>query len=844
MEETFTGLALSQYRLGLLTHLTEAYYLDDEADGAGLRDDGVRDHRVRRGGLFMPLAAWHRGPFVSLFRTDFRGGVAALNRLLNHAALIRVRTRARLDGMSHSIGDMDVSQYQTDLEVTGTRRLYVGDEHVWLWYRGTGVGPYPCMSALQALELTCDQLIKAGVPIKILVPVLLDGCENLAMVGLVVGILVRHLEVAGNLLDPYLTEPLIWSYESRRVANEYSLLAANSKGIEAPERRKWSLKETAMFMALKAENERVADIGALGETLVERARRQIKQGRDADATEEEANGGEDIEVQLATVRVWASSLDRSKFQVHEASEGLRIQATPPEEVIQALQQDHKEMERVAEEIRLTSRYFLKLNEADSVVIEPDELTADIASARKLLDAPTSLSANHPWDVPALVAAATIEAYLLRRVDVPNDALAFVVDTVLRVSEGEASPSPFEVEETYFEQAADRSAARVLSLLLVPAAAHLRAIVDGADGSAAFKRASAAGLKIARAVANEARLHLARGLDHLWVAPCVQDKPCHHQAGMQVAIETMRDCAIGDWNPDTGVHSTIVLDEPLAESLANTADHSILPSRLDASIRALAAAATANICVSTSARDLLEALLAAQRRSLLNYKNNNADGRGTHSLVSARALLTLARHGDDTAIYDLIDAYADNLALLSNLLYALSAAAEETPDRATVARRVWPSIVRHVLDLHSRGHVKFREDFHAEMALAGLIPNPAYEAQYLYREIQEKPIVWWEPLPLEAEVDAWLAPAAGKARCVDQLIGFLRVLTVEDQARVGIPWVSTLVLGNPGPIAKGSFMLADWLIETRSAAAGLSARWQQIVDALVVEGVSRLAPYSE
>ena len=74
--------------------------------------------------------------------------------------------------------------------------------------------------------------------------------------------------------------------------------------------------------------------------------------------------------------------------------------------------------------------------------------------------------------------------------------------------------------------------------------------------------------------------------------------------------------------------------------------------------------------------------------------------------------------------------------------------------------------------------------------------------------------------------------------------FLRMLTGEDQARVGLPWVSTLVLANPGHIAKGSFMSADWLIETRSAAGGLSARWQQVVDALVVEGVTRLAPYSE
>ena len=841
VEELFTGRALASYRRGFLAQLTEAYYLDDEADGSHFGDDGIRSHRTRS--MALPLAAWHHGPFFSLFQTDFRGGVAVLNRLLNHAAIIRSRTLTRLHSMPHSLGDMDIGPCQADLEITGTRRLYVGDQLVWRSYRGTGIAPYPCISALQALERVCDQRIKAGIPISSLVSLLLDGCENLAMVGLVVGILVRHLEAADDLLDPYFTEPLIWHYEFARVVSEHSGLAASSEGIEAPHRRNWPLRDAAMLVTLRAGDERVQELRTLGETLVGRARRSIEQ---VDETKEEATGDEDIELQLATVKTWASSLDREKFQVHETPDGLRIQATPPEEVVQVLQHDNEELERVAEEIRLTSRYFLKLNEPNSEVIAPDELTADIASVRKLLEAPTSLSAGHPWDVPALVAAATIEAYLLRRVDVPNDALAFAIDILLRVSEGEASPSPFEFEETYFEQGAYRSAARVLPLLLMPSAEHLRAIVEGADGLSTFKRVSAAGLNIAQAIANEVRLHLARGLDHLWATPCVQDGPCHHQVGWQIATETMRGCAIGDWNPDTRVHSVIVLDEPLAGSLAGTAGDSIVPSRLDASIRALAPAAMANICVSTSARDLLAALLAAQRRALLDHENNDMDHRGTHSLVSARALLTLAQHGDDTAIYEHINGCADNSALLGNLLRALSAAAEETPDRAATARGIWPSVVRHVLDLHNRGQVRFQENFYGEMALAAIMPNHTYEAQYLYRELQEQPIAWWEPLTLRPEVEAWLATAAGNARCVDQLIGFLRILAAEDQARVGLPWVATLVLASPGHIAKGSFSLAEWLIETRSAATttDLSARWQQVVDVLVVEGVTGLARYSE
>lgn len=844
VEEPFAGLALSKYRRGLLAQLTEAYYLDDEPIGFEVFDDGIRSHRAR-GVWPMPHAAWHLGPFMCLFQSDFRGGVAVLNRLLNHAALIRARTLARPHSEAHSLGDMDISQYKANLEITGTRRQYVGDEHVWIWYRGTGVGPYPCMSALQALEYMCDQLIKADIPIRNLVPLLLEGCENLAMVGLVMGVLVRHLEAADDLLDPYFIEPIIWHLEFGRVANEDNGLAAGSEGIEAPERRKWSLREAAMFMAVRVEDERAADLRALARTLVERGRRELAQGYGVDATDEEI-GEEDIEQQLARVKVWASCLDRSSFQVHEVPDGLHIQATPPEEAVQALQYDNEELARVAEEYRLINLYFYKRNEADFEAIGPDDLVVDIGTARTLLETPTFRSVHHPWDVPALIAAAALEAHLLHGVDIPDDALSFAADTVLKVAEGEASPGPYEFEGTYFELGAARSAARVLPLLLMPTAAHIRAVADGGGGSATFERASTAGLKIAQAIASEVRLHLARGLDHLWATPCVQDGPCHHQVGWQIVTETMRDCAYGNWMPETGRRSITVLDEPLAESLTDIVDESILPSRLDASIRALAPAATANICVSTAAREMLTALFAAQRRSLLFHKDRDLDHRGKHSLVSARALLTLAQHGDDTAIYEFIDAYADNLALLSNLLLALAAAAEETPKRAEVARRVWPGVVGHVLDLHGREHVEFRRYSSEETALTALIPNTAYDVQYLYRELKGQPIVWWEPLALRTEVEAWLAPAAGNARCVDQLIGFLKTLALEDQARVGLPWVAKLVLASPGNVSRGSFWLSEWLIETRSAAvsAGLSALWQQLVDALVVEGVTRLAPYSE
>ena len=208
-------------------------------------------------------------------------------------------------------------------------------------------------------------------------------------------------------------------------------------------------------------------------------------------------------------------------------------------------------------------------------------------------------------------------------------------------------------------------------------------------------------------------------------------------------------------------------------------------------------------------------------------------------------MNLAQDGDETVIYESVSAYAANSALLYGLLSALSAAAEETDERAAVARRIWPSLIRHVLDSYYTGDPPVGSTIYRDLALASLIPDSEPESGFLYRELKGEPIIWWEPFELRSEIELWVQAAAGNAVCVDQLISFLGVLTTEDQARIGLPWLAKLVLGSPGEIAKASIMVVTWLIETRLAAisTGLGDLWQQVVDVLVVEGVRRLASYS-
>ncbi|KAA0024085.1 ATP-binding protein [Antrihabitans cavernicola] len=835
VEGVFAGRASAARQRGFLADITEAYYLDDEEDGSGFHEDGIRDHEYH--GLGVPFAAWYYGPFSVLLQTDFRGGVRAINKLLNHAALVRARTLAGLGDNGRAPADKELDNYSTELKITGVAGIYLGDAHVWAWYRGTSVGPYPCMSALQALERVCDQFIEAGAEIGTLIAILLDECENLAMVGFVVGLLVRHLEKSDRLLDPYLSEPLIWHLEFGRVASDASGLAASSEGVVGGERRRWSLREAAMMLVLRADEERADDLRRLGEVLVERAEQEI---RAAVGAGDEVT----IERELVSVRGWASGMDRSTYSAELTEDGqLMIQSTPSRALLDALDAGSVDIRRVQEATRLSVAYYINLKKGAAEPWTADVLVADLAAAKQLLDDTPVLGAGGQWDAPAAVAAVALEAHLIDGVVLPEDSLLFAAETIVSIAELEDQGRRFESEEAYFEQGADRVAARVLPLLMTPAADRVRALMDADDGSRAFAEVVAGAKALAAALPNEVRVHLARGLDHVWQAPCSDSALCHHEAAFDIVLESMRDAGFGPWDPETGRRAPVRLADPIAEPLRGLADDAIYFHRLDAALRALAPASVASICVSDRAKELFAVVLSTQRRALLSDERD-MDDRGTHALVAARALLAIIEGGDDAELFNHLDAFADRSDLLGAFIRAVSAAGEESTARAAVAARIWPDLVKRVLS-YQDDHQPFDGGHSGDYTRAALIPNLAGEVAYLYPELTATPIVWWDPNALSATVREWLPGARGDATCVDHLISFIYALGSEDQVLVGLPWVADLVRDSAEDIAHRSFLLSSWLIEIRPAVIDKTAlaTWQQLVDALVVAGDSKLAPYS-
>jgi hypothetical protein len=837
VETPLAGQALADFDSTLLIELVEAYYREADEEGedgfgyGGIHDDGIRPHTG--GGFGTPLAAYYRGPFLAMFRADYRHGVACLNQLLNHAARHRIRI---LSNLQHAPpAEEDDSGYKHELSIIGEPHIYIGDDHVWRWYRGTAVGPYPCMSALQALEFVSDEYVRAGVPVTRFVPLLLEGAESLAMPGLVLSMLVRHLETAGDALDPFIVEPLIWELEFSRSVNESSFLATQVPNLDGLDRRSWNLREVCMMLTLRAEGQRVAQLRELGEQLMAAARVQV--GDDASPAAKH---------HLATVQNWAASLNRTAYHVEERDGHLLIQQTTNPEVEAVLRESNANLRRGNEALGLTVHHaHTRDNGGRAPDMSSEALAADLAIARDLLADPPKTALGRSPDGPVAAAASAIELSFDRGVEVTNADLQWSAAVLLNVALAinEHPSDAFDV--SLFSQGADRSAGRALPYLILPAAAGLRRSLgihspDDVEHLIVLSRA------VAWRSSNEARLAYARGLDVVWSTPCSNDLQgrCHHRVAFDLVEASYCDCVLGPWDNDLQRRTIAQLDPPVVSSLAAIdADH-IIVRRLSAAIRAYSCAAISNTCCREEAQQALDVLLAAHRRSMLAHKNGYFHS-DSDSLIAARAALWQATDGRDGPLFDHVKAYLGDSRMLAEALRAINAAAEEQPDAAAEARRLWPSLMDLVLDAWEDSPEVFADRHWGDYALAELVPNPVYAEGYFTLELAGEPQRWRDLLAWSSQVERWLSIAAGRRKSIDALVGAVRELEVADQIDTGLKWIEQIVQSS-GDKCTNTYTLPEWLHERRAnlSTSEQEARWQRVVDLLVVWGDIRVADLAD
>ncbi|MFD9716420.1 hypothetical protein [Streptomyces sp. NPDC059076] len=831
-DSPLSARALVQKDPELLATLMEAYYIDEEP--SGLRDEGVRRHQGRWTSIGPPFFQYYFGGFWQLFQTaPLPTSVRVLNNILNSGARARVAelSRHRLAGPAGPWNDADGEQRDGEgehrgavLNLDGTARLYVGDSHVWSWYRGTSVGPYSAMSALQAMERLADTWLSRGAPPRKIAKALLTGCENLAIPGMLFGLLVRHIEKIDTELDSFLTEPVVWELEFGRRTNEFSGLRAATEGLANLERRQWTPREVAMWLMTHGGEERADALKKVAVKLVE--------------------NGDRVGISQERTKNWAASLDSDQYRIKQHGDEIYIEVEPPTELRAAQEAHMANQEIVQTGLRLQNRYWGSAkHDANYMPPSSEEIAADLAAGRALLKSDADFLPTRPVNAVAHVARTAVERSAAGDMAALGDEARFATELLLGIALSFRDAEDQQHEGQYFDLGADRAAAQAVPAFLTPA---LAAPLEAAGGST--EEVAEAGLAMAGKASLETRLCLARGCDAVWTAPC-RLAPCIHRTALNWLLETARIAEIGPWDQDGQRRLSARIPGNVAERLQELSGDSIDIAVLDAAIRGLGAAASKDHCCTDDAAELLASFLDVQRRAMVTHEKEGwtADHHGTHTLVAARALLNgFTKGGDARPVLEHLDALRADAGLMSNYLHGLAAAGAENERLAEAARGVWPSLLRHALGYLSDDPSPYSDHSWGDWAAAALLPDPLPWTQGMYNELAGKPIEWVRAEDLAESIDDWLPAARGQRQSVDALIGILRKLPQEVQVTRGVRWVSELCIQDGQVTVERSWLSNSWLKEIRGMAEELGKldEWQMFVDFLVVAGNEGLAPYSK
>jgi hypothetical protein len=839
VEPLLAGHSLASYSPQLLIDLSAAYYIEDDEDdefgwSGGSHKKGIRRHRAR-GGISSPLAAFTRGPFLAILRADYRGGVAFLNTMLNHAARCRART---VSGLRRRGTPSDEPVTRHTLSITGVERTYVGDGGVWLWYRGTGVGPYPCMSALQALEYVTEERIKAGVPAPHLVQLLLEDADNLAMPPLALAILVRHLEDVENTLDPFLVEPEVWDLEFTRAVHEHHRngMTAQTAELENPERRHWSLREVSMTLMLRAEGDRVENLKRLGEQLLANAVAQVGDGTTPGAQQH-----------LAAVKNWAASLDRQAYELQHHDSQVLIQQTSDPEVEEVLGETNADLRRMRDATGLVVRHaHVRDNGGRAPDMTDAALAADLALGKDLLANPPQSGLGVATDGPIAAAASAIELHLTGRARVTDDDLQWAARILLEVAAEYAENPTDGYADTIFPHGVDRSTGRALPYLLLPNACDLRRALGMNSIEGVQSLATLSGAISSRA-SSEARLAYARALDTIWDSPCNHehlDGRCHHRIAMDLVQDSILESTVGPWDSEGRHRPTVRLDPPTFAALDAVDGDSIHIGDLTPALRATGSASITAGCCTVEAQHAVDILVAAHQRAMMAFEHGY-DHSQSDALVAARAALWQAVAGRDEPVLDYVDRCLDNSRVLSEALQAIAMAGEERGNAGEHARRLWPRIMDRVLDAAEARPTLFAERTWGDDAESALIPNPSTTSQYLTSEMAGEQYAWRDILSWRPQVERWLGAITCSCMSIDNLVIAVKELDAPAQVETGLKWIERAV-ERSGDGCRDTDTLPEWLRERRPdlTTGEQSARWQRVVDRLVVAGDSRVADLAD
>ncbi|EWM09705.1 hypothetical protein [Kutzneria sp. 744] len=785
IESFGAAISMAAVRPQLLLDLTEAYYIERrDSDYArygvhalsdGIRDQGHGNH------LGHPFAGWYFGPFLRLLNTIPAPTIAMINRMLDHAATNRVRALAASSGGPRTVPDISLSGLDLDVAGLGPRH-YVGDGHVWAWYRGSTVGPYPCISALLAVERFADHLVSLEVPLMTVVEWLLRDCNNLAMPGLVVGFLIRHLNRAGDLLDEWLTAPDIWDLEFARATQEglHHAHGADPEDVVGRDRRRFTPRDVAAEMTVRAaaagDQVRLTALSAIGDQLLANARAALRDNPHPEQS-------------LATVEGWASGFRLENYRTQSMPNGsVAVEYQAPEPVAAARAESAADFDAGHEVLRLQMTYGARTIPEDWPA---QSLSDDIAVARHFATAPPRRGAVRTVDAVTAVAAAAVANHARALAIISDTDLRWAAETLLTAA-AEPPVGRFDVESTTYPVAADRAAARALPSLLLPPFLHLD--VDRT-------RLTEALTALAVSMFDEVRLTFVAGCTPVWTAPCADNDTspagCARHAPLLTAAQAgLSDCRLGPWNPQAQRRLPVPLDTPYTQTLPLVSATDLLVDRLSTPIACATAARTA-VCLDPRVSALLPVMLHAHCRGLDHWMTKGYAGyeHGQRAVV-ARALITLTVDGEPEHLVNHLQTFASNAKALHTLLDDLAGIFTYDQKARADLPAVWPLALRTVLDAVDDGADLLGNRHGVDYALGALLPTPQVQPadQDPDSTLRRARADWIAPAALDGLVDLWIALAAGEPDAAGAVANFARTAPQHWQATDGLDWLERIIDG--------------------------------------------------
>lgn len=834
-----TIISLADHNPDLLLDLSEAYYIElPDEDGRGIHafDNGIRDRRHgAEFGFGPPQAAWYYGPFFRLLNTSPPKAIAFINRMLNHAAFYRVSDHPRSasdptreDWVEHDGVTLELS------EATGSRH-YVGDAHVWSWYRGTSVGPYACMSALLALEKFADYLLEnMKIPADLVVELLLKGCHNLAVPGMLYGLLVRHLDDVGALLDPYLANIDAWQLEFGRTTGEHSFRVRDHDAdkLTGQDRRRFTPHDVVGSLVIGArirgDERRLAELRDVGERLVESSRAQVT-ARSA-AYDEVAP---DHEAQfLATVRSWGAEFRIENYDVSEASDGVLIQFERPADIAAALTPQVEEIEASHVLYGLQNRYAFKNESPDQWPI--DTLKDDIATARAVMEGAPPAGFAWPENPLGAVAAAAVRSHVIGSVALSADELSWAAGVVLLAAENPRIDD-LSHHSTMYYMGADRAAAIAAPLLLL-------APCDQLDlDDARIERALRA---VATSMFDEVRMSFAKGCEPVWAAPCERDElgSCRRHGVLWKAVEEgLSDCVLGPWNYEAQRRRAAVLEPPYYRTLPPVPAQDLLVNRLRMPVVCLTGARAAACLVDVTQR-LSRPLWDAHRRGLDHRWRQGYDHLDQrHHEPIARLFIEAAIRGDRLTLDEHLRTFASNSHAIQMFMDSLAKVFTYDDGLRSSLADVWVPSLATVLDAVDSG-ADLRGDRHSwfDWAISALLPTPKLEMSDLDPDatLNRCRGSWADPNEFAGLFDRWAALAKGEPHAAEAVAQLARTAPVSWQASTGLDWLEAIIDGHHEQFSNRVWYVTQWLGELRRSGTITGpalAKFHRIVDGLAAGG---------